>query len=161
MCVCEFAPTDGKWYSAITWARSCLYQCVYNFYQNITHETRVWARFMFFRILTSAKPRPITWARACQYQCVCIFLFHNIPHRSRDRVSFFLNLDVGKASTNGKWHLTIPWTRYHQHQCVRVRICFSKYSLWFNSYGQFLLTDYRRTTSQTDYNRTHKLTTGR
>ena len=63
----------------------------------------------FFRILTSAKPRPITidnssipWTRACQYQCVCIFLFQNIPHRSRDRVSFFVNLDVGKASTNGK-----------------------------------------------------------
>ena len=44
---CEFALTDGKWYSAITWARSCLYQRVYNFYQNITHETRVWARFIF------------------------------------------------------------------------------------------------------------------
>ena len=55
----------------------------------------------FFRILTSAKPRPIT-IDIPQYQCVCIFLFQNIPHRSRDRVSFFLNLDVGKASTNGK-----------------------------------------------------------
>ena len=53
-------PTDGKWYLAIPWARSCLYKCLCIFYQNITHGRRVWARFSFFRIMASAKSRPVT-----------------------------------------------------------------------------------------------------
>ena len=55
---CEFAPTDGKWYSAITWARSCLYQCVYNFIK-ILRMKQEFGPGSFFRILISAKPRPI------------------------------------------------------------------------------------------------------
>ena len=87
-----------------------LYQCVYNFYQNITHETRVWARFIFFRILTSAKPRPITidipqylgleLVNINAYAFFCFKIFHTV--REIGLVSFFLNLDVGKASTDGK-----------------------------------------------------------
>ena len=28
------------------------------------------------------------------------------------------NLELGKASTNNKWHLTFPWARSCQYQCV-------------------------------------------
>ena len=31
---------------------------------------------------------------------------------------FLQNLNLGKASTNDKWHLTIPWARSCQYQCV-------------------------------------------
>ena len=108
---CEFAPTDGKWFSAITWARSCLYQRVYNFYQNITHETRVWARFIFFRILTSAKPRPITIDLGLElvninaYAFFFLLLFQNIPHRSRDRASFIFS-EFRRRQSLDQWQMT-------------------------------------------------------
>ena len=35
---------------------------------------------------------------------------------------FFQNLNLGKASTNDKWHLTIPWARSGQYQCVRKKL---------------------------------------
>ena len=64
----------------------------------------------FFRILTSAKPRPITidipqylgleLVNINAYAFFCFKIFHTV--REIGLVSFFLNLDVGKASTNGK-----------------------------------------------------------
>ena len=156
---------NGIWQSL---GLDLVYINVYAIFIKILHMKQEFGPGSIFRILTSAKLRPIT-IDIPQYLgldlvninayafCFCFKIFHTVQEIGL--VSFFLNLGPGKASANGKWHLTIPWTRYHQHQCVRI--CFSKYSLWFNNYGQFLLTDYRRTTSQTDYNRTHKLTTGR
>ena len=64
----------------------------------------------FFRIFTSAKPRPITidipqylvleLVNINAYAFFCFKIFHTV--REIGLVSFFLNLDVGKASTNGK-----------------------------------------------------------
>ena len=64
----------------------------------------------FFRILTSAKPTPITidipqylgleLVNINAYACFCFKIFHTV--REIGLVSFFLNLDVGKTSTNGK-----------------------------------------------------------
>ena len=53
-------------------------------------------------------------------------------------VSFFFKFRPRQSLDHGKRHLTIPWTRCHQHQYLCI--CFSKYSY---RYGQFLLTDYR------------------
>ena len=33
-------------------------------------------------------------------------------------VSLFQNLALGKASTDDKCHIAIPWTRYFQHEIV-------------------------------------------
>ena len=41
------------------------------------------------------------------------------------------NLELGTASTNNKWHLTIPWTRFCQYQCV------SKSSLQYSTFAFF------------------------
>ena len=102
----------NKWYSSITWTRSCLYQCVYNFYQNITHETRVWARFIFFRILTSAEPRPITidipqylgleLVNINAYAFFCFKIFHTV--RGIGLVSFFS--EFRRRQSLDQWQMT-------------------------------------------------------
>ena len=45
---------------------------------------------------------------------------HNIPLSSRDSaiITFFQNLEVGKASTNEKCHFAISWARSCQYQCL-------------------------------------------
>ena len=46
--------------------------------------------------------------------------YQNIQNVSRDRASFtvFQNLNLGNASANPKWHLTISWATTCQYQCV-------------------------------------------
>ena len=112
-----------------------VYINVYTIFIKILRMEQEFGPGSFFRILTSAKPRPIITdipqylglELVCinAYAFFCFKIFHTV--REIGLVSFFLNLDLGKASTNGKCHLMIPWTRYHQPQCVRI--CFSKYSL--------------------------------
>ena len=48
---------------------------------------------------------------------VCVKFYKSVPKGSTDRVSFtfFQNLNLGKASTNDKWHLTTPWARSCQY----------------------------------------------
>ena len=44
---------------------------------------------------------------------------HNIPLSSRDRSIFtLLNSELGKASTDDKYHFEISWARSCQYQCV-------------------------------------------
>ena len=65
-------------------------------------------------------------ARSCQYQCVCKSLsklFHNVLDIGP--VSLSHSLDLGKAPTNGKWYLALPWARSCQCQCV-CEISFSQ-----------------------------------
>ena len=66
--------------------------------------------------------------------------YQNIAKDSRDRASFtyvslYHNLNLGKASTNDKWHLTILWTRYCQYQYV-CKLS-SQYSTQFKRYCHF------------------------
>ena len=68
--------------------------------------------------------------RSSQYQCVCKILskiFLMIQYLWA--ISLFQNLDLGKASTDEKWHLAIPWARSCQNQFV-CKIP-SKYSIRF------------------------------
>ena len=68
---------------------------------------------------------------------MCMQKFIKIFHKLQDigSVSLFHNLEVGKASSNGKWLLAIPLIRSCQYQ----RVCkkSSKYSISFKRYGQF------------------------
>ena len=59
-----------------------------------------------------------------------IKIFHSVQEIGQ--FSLFQNLALGKASTDDKCHLAIPWARSFQHQIV----CkfFSKYSKRFNNY---------------------------
>ena len=87
-----------------------VYINVYTFFIKILRMKQEFGPGSFFRILTSAKPRPIKidipqylGLELVNINAYAFFLFQDIPHRSRDRASFiFLNLDLGKASINGK-----------------------------------------------------------
>ena len=81
--------------------------------------------FFFFRILTSAKPRPVRndiW----QYHGLDLDkinayakCYQKYSTRFKTRpVSLFYNSDLGKASTNGKWYLAIPCARFCQYHCA-------------------------------------------
>ena len=79
----------------------------------------------------------IPLARSCQNQCVCnlsismcIQNFINISHTFQKigPVSLFQNSDLGKASTDDKWYLAIPWAISCRYQCALVNI---------NAYAKF------------------------
>ena len=87
--------------------------------------------------------------------------FHqNIPYGSTDNASFifFQNCDLGKASTDDKWHLFIPWAKFCQTNV---------YAKSHQKVGQELLDNFHklladgRATSQTDRGRIHKPMMGR
>ena len=66
-------------------------------------------------------------------------VYQNIPLSSRDRAIFtFSELNLGNASANPKWHLTIPWATSCQYQCICKIL--SKYSKRFKSYRHFSRT---------------------
>ena len=77
-----------KCHFAISWARSCLYQWSY------PHSSRDRANFHFFRIWSSAKPRPMI----------------NVIFQ-------FLELDLVNINVSAKFYQTIP-------NCLRVKIHF-------------------------------------
>ena len=91
---------------------------------------------LFFRIWTLAKTQPISnvsW-QSHGVQLVNINVntkfHHNIPLSSRIApLSFFQNLELGKASTNEKCHFAISLARSCQYQCLRNSL--SKYSTQF------------------------------
>ena len=97
--------------------------------------------FFFFRIWTSAKPRPMTNGILQSLGLdlvninVCAKFHHNIPFSS---FSHFQNLELGKASTGDKCHFPSSWARSCQYQCVCQIL--SKHSNRFKSYGHFSQT---------------------
>ena len=119
------ASTNDQLHLTVSWIRSCLYQRVSKFYQNIPQCTRVRTSFIFLiRILTSAKPRPMT-SDISQYRGVKLIniygyaFFSKIVHMVQEiEPVHFLNIDLGKALTNVKWHFSSPWARACQYQCV-------------------------------------------
>ena len=115
------ASTDKKCQFAISWARSCQYQCLRKiFYQNIPLSSRDRAIFFsfFFRIWHSTKPPPMINV-ILQILGLDLFniklsakFYQNIPNGLRVQFHFFQNLNLGNTWTNPKCHLTSPY------QCV-------------------------------------------
>ena len=56
-----------------------------------------------------------------------ITIFHSVQKMAP--ISLFQNLELGKASTDGKYHFVISWARSYQYQCLRNSL--SKYSTQF------------------------------
>ena len=90
----------------------------------------------FYRIWTSAKPRPIPnvirLSRGLHHVSINVYakFHHNIPLSSRDRdIVIFSEFELGKASTGEKCHFAISWARSCQYQCLRKSL--SKYSIQF------------------------------
>ena len=65
-----------------------------------------------------------------------IKIFHSVQEIGL--FSIFQNLNLGNASANPKWHLTISWATSCQYQCVCKIL--SKYSKRFKSYRHFSRT---------------------
>ena len=65
-----------------------------------------------------------------------IKIFHSVQEIGL--FSLFQNLNLGNASANPKWHLTIPWATSCQYQCICKIL--SKYSKRFKSYRHFSQT---------------------
>ena len=61
--------------------------------------------------------------------------YQNVPKAERIWFTCFLDLDLGIASTDDKWHLAIPLSSSREWQCLCIIL--SKYSKSFKRYGQF------------------------
>ena len=93
---------------------------------HIGHVTQFkrWGYFHFFRILRSAKPRPMinVILHILELDLVNINVsakfYQNIPNGLRVKFHCFQYLNLGKTSTNPKCHLTILWATSCQYQCV-------------------------------------------
>ena len=62
-----------------------------------------------------------------------ITIFHSVQEIGP--FSLFQNLELGKTSTDEKWHFTISWARSCQYQCLCRSL--SKYSTQFKRWGHF------------------------
>ena len=118
--------------------------CMQNFikiYQKV-QETRPVS--LFFRICTSAKPRPIPnviwqflWLHLVNINVHAKF-HHNIPLCSRDRAIFtFSEFGARQSLDQNKCHFTISSARSCQYQCVCKSV--SKFSKRFKRYGHVSL----------------------
>ena len=122
------ASTNDKWHLTIPWATS-----VHAVHHKIPVGSRFNAIFSFSEFgarqnLDRINIISISWARSCQYQCECKHL-SKYSKRFKSYESgptYFTNCPVtdeselgpGKASTNDKWHSTIPWATSCQYQCA-------------------------------------------
>ena len=119
------ASTNEKCHFAISWARSCQYQCLCNRgLAKYSTQFNRYGHFHFFRIWRSAKPRPMinVILQFLELDLVNINVsakfYQNNPNGLRVKFHCFQNLNLGKTSTNPKCHLTISWATSCPYQCV-------------------------------------------
>ena len=105
-------------------------------YQNIMHGSSVRASFIsflfffFFFFFLEFRPRKsldqweMTFGNTLGLSLSTLMrmqrfikIFHTVQE-IRPVNLLFQNLDLDKASSNDKWHLTIPWARSCQYWCV-------------------------------------------
>ena len=96
--------TYHKYHLTVSLATPCQYQCVCKLHHNILHSSRDRAIFTFFRIWSSAKPRPIknVISQSLGLDLVNIKVYakdyQNIPLSSRDRAIFtFSEFGTGQS----------------------------------------------------------------
>ena len=110
------ASTDDKCHFAIPWARSFQHQIVCKTLSK--YSKRFELNYTFFKIWTSANPRPILnviWHLKGYILPIpkCMQNFITIFHSVQEiwPFSLFQNLELGKTSTDEKWRLAISWAR--------------------------------------------------
>ena len=111
----------------------------------IFHSVQEIGPFSLFRIWSSAKPRPmknvISQSLGLDLVNTNVYakVYQNIPSvQEIGLFSHFQNLNLGNASANPKWYLTIPWATSCQYQCVCKIL--SKYSKGIKSSRHFSWT---------------------
>ena len=112
------ASTNEKCHFAISWARSCQYQCLRNSLSKYSTQFKRLGYFHFFRIWRSTKPRPMITVILQFFELdlvninVSAKFYQNIPNGLRVKFHCFQNLNLGKTSTNPKCHLTVSWATH-------------------------------------------------
>ena len=108
----------------------------------IFHTVQAIGPFFFFRIWHSAKPQPMIHV-ILQFLELDLFniklfakFYQNIPNGLRVKFHFFQSLNLGKTSTNSKYHLTISRAKSCQYQCV----CKFHYNIPLNSRARPIFT---------------------
>ena len=135
------ASTNEKCYFAISWARSCQYQCLRNSLSKYSTQFKSLCRFHFFQNLALTKLRPMinVILQFLEQDHVNINVsakfYQNILNGLRVKFYCFQNLNLGKTSTDPKCHLTISWATSCQYQCV-CKIS-SQWYTEFNHYHYF------------------------
>ena len=125
------AKTNEKCHFAISWARSCQYQCLRNSLSKYSTQFKRQGHFHFFRIWRSAKPRPLinVILQFLELDLVNINVsakfYQNIPNGLRVKFHCFHNLNLGKTSTNPKCHLTISKFHHNIPLSSRYRAIFT------------------------------------
>ena len=104
------ASANPKWHLTIPWATSCLYQCVCKILLKYSKRFKSYRHF----------------SRTGRWQ--------NLHKQAGDKIKY-QNLNLGNASANPKWDLTISWATSCQYQSVCKIL--SKYSKRFKSYRHF------------------------
>ena len=113
--------TDKKCHFAISWARSCQYQCLRKSLSKYSTQFEKYGHFHFLALCKASTDDK------CHFQFLELDLvnisvsakfFQNIPNGLRVKFHCFQNLNLGKTSTNPKCHLTISWATSCQYQCV-------------------------------------------
>ena len=119
------ASTDDKCHFAISWASLCQHQCICKISSQYSTQFKRWGHFHFFRIWSSAKPRPMinVISQSLGLACVNINVYakfhHDIPLSSRDGAIFtFSVFGAQQASTDDKCHYANSRARSCQYQCV-------------------------------------------
>ena len=116
---------------AISWARSCQYQCLCHSLSKYSTQFKRQGHFHFFRIWRSAKLRPMINI-ILQFLEIDLVNFNvsakfyqHIPNSLRVKFHCFQNLNLGKTSTNpfDFWHVTYLYIKcFNQDQKVKTAV---------------------------------------
>ena len=121
--------TVEKCHFAISWARSCQYQCLRKSLSKYSTQFEKYGHFHFLALCKASTDDK------CHFQFLELDLvnisvsakfYQNIPNGLRVKFHCFQNLNLGKTSTNPKCHLTISWAT----SCQYTKIA-SQYSIQF------------------------------
>ena len=110
--------TNPKCHLTTSWATSCQYQCVCKISSQYSTQFKRWNHFHSFRIWSSVKPRPMKNIISqslgldldiSMFTQKFIKIFYSVQEIGL--FSLFQNLELGKASTDEKYHFAISWAR--------------------------------------------------
>ena len=98
--------TNPKCHLTIPWATSCQYQCVCKISSQYSTQFKRWGHFHFFRIWSSAKPRPtkndISQPLGLDLVNINVYakVYQNIRLSSRDKAIFTFSEFCARQSLN-------------------------------------------------------------
>ena len=129
------ASTDDKCHFAIPWARSFQHQIVCKILSKYSKRFKSYdSLFSEFEPRQNLDQSQMSFDNLMGYillipMCTqnSITIFHSVQEIGS--FSLFQYLELGKTSTDEKWHFTISWSRSCQYQCLCRSL--SKYSTQF------------------------------